>query len=333
MAITGPASYIPTMNEFVAHWALCNAALPVGTPLVIRQLNNVTMTQVQFAALRDTLQAQQNTIQSCLTAQQIARGVINLKKAALLEQFALFTSLLDGYFRNTEFYAARPLAPGLGFGQENFTRPLTDMMSLWEKINGGPAPAGVTLPLLLPDTTAQSTFASAVSSLQFSYAEERRKAQEVAIARAKRDLLMAQAYEVMKTYREAVPAKLSAHPQLVSTLPRLTPVPGHTPEAVNASAVFQAPDATRVVYEESNDGLLARYELRGHVGEEYHDEDAVVIASNLPEASREFVTTFGLTQPGAQVALKVYVILTTGNEAGSAPMLVQRPSLVLPLAA
>lgn len=88
-----------------------------------------------------------------------------------------------------------------------------------------------------------------------------------------------------------------------------------------------------VVYDESNDGLLARYELRGHVGEEYHDEDAVVIASNLPEAPREFVTTFGLTQPGAQVALKVYVILTTGNEAGSAPMLVQRPSAVLPLAA
>lgn len=40
------------------------------------------------------------------------------------------------------------------------------------------------------------------------------------------------------------------------------------------------------------------------------------------------MTTFGLTQPGAQVALKVYVILNTDNEAGSAPMIVQRPANV-----
>ncbi len=333
MPITGPASYIPTMNEFVAHWSLCNAALPVATPLLVRQLNNVTMSQAQFVALRDLLQAQQTTIQACLTAQHISRGQINLKKAVLLQQFTLFTGLLDGYFRNTEFYGARPLAPGLGLGQENFTRPLVDMMTLWAKINAGPAPAGVTLPLTLPDGAVQGAFASAVSALQFTYAEEQLKVQEVALARSKRNLIMEQAYLVMKLYREAVPTKLSAFPQLVDTLPRLSPTPGHTPEAVNASAIFQAPESSRVVYEESIDGMLARYELRGHVGEEYHEEDAVVIASRLPEEPREFVSTFGLTQAGAQVALKVYVILTTGNEAGSAPLLVQRPSLMLPLAA
>jgi len=333
MAITGPASYIPTMNEFTAHWALCNAALPPASPLLVRQLNNTTMTQVQFAALRDSLQTQQNTIQSCLAAQEIARGGINLKKTALLTQFALFTSLLDGYFRNTEFYGARPLMPAFGAGQENFTRPLVDMMTLWEKINAGPAPAGVTLPVALPDGATQGGFASAVAALQSAYAEEQRKVQDVALARAKRDLSEDQAYDVMKIYREVVPGKLTAFPELIATLPRLSPVAGHTPEAVNASAVFEAPDATRVVYDESDEGLLERYELRGHVGEEYHEQDAVVIASRLPEESREFLTTFGLTQPGAQVALKVYVILTTGNEAGSAPMIVQRPANVLPLAA
>ena len=157
--------------------------------------------------------------------------------------------------------------------------------------------------------------------------------QEVSLARAKRDLIEDQAYDVMKIYREVVPGKLSAFPALVATLPRLSPVPGHTPEAVNASAIFEAPDRTRVVYDESNDGLLHSYELRGNVGEDYSDEDAVVIATNLPDAPREFVTTFGLNQPGARIAMKVYVVLTTGNEAGSAAMLVQRPSLVLPLAA
>jgi hypothetical protein len=36
---------------------------------------------------------------------------------------------------------------------------------------------------------------------------------------------------------------------------------------------------------------------------------------------------------GAEIALKVYVVLTTGNEAGSAAMLVERPASVQLLAA
>jgi len=69
------------------------------------------------------------------------------------------------------------------------------------------------------------------------------------------------------------------------------------------------------------------------VGEEYQEEDAVVIATHGPNEPREFVSTFGLTQPGAQIALKVFVILTTGNEAGSAPLLVTRPASAQLLAA
>jgi hypothetical protein len=68
------------------------------------------------------------------------------------------------------------------------------------------------------------------------------------------------------------------------------------------------------------------------VGDEYSHEDAVVIATNAPGAPREFTTPFGLTQPGTKIALKVFVILSTGNEAGSAAMFVERP-VSLPQAA
>ena len=50
-----------------------------------------------------------------------------------------------------------------------------------------------------------------------------------------------------------------------------------------------------------------------------------VIATHLPADPREFVTAFGLLLPGSRVSLKVFVILTTGNEAGSATVVVQRP--------
>ena len=241
--------------------------------------------------------------------------------------------MLDAYYRHTDFFAARPYAPNLSDGQETFSRPLGNVMSLWAKLNAGPAPAGVTLPLVLPGGLDQSGFASLVSALQFAYADEDVKMQDITLGRATRDRLQSDAYELMKSYRETVPVRLTAFPDLIATLPRLTPLPGHTPEAVNASAVFQAPNSTRVVYTGSNDLQLERYELRGNVGNHYSEEDAIVIATNLPADVKEFVTTFGLTQPGAEIALKVFVVLTTGNESGSAAMLVERPALEELLAA
>ena len=332
MAITGNASYITTINEFLAHWQQCAEAYAPKV-LLVRVPDNSTVSLAQFTGQRDLLLAQQITVQARLNGQIVARGGIELQKTELLAKFHLFTSLLDGSYQNTDFYAARPLAPSLGFGQENFSRPLFDAMTLWETINGGPAPAGVTLPLALADGTSQGAFASAVSALQFAYAAEQRKEQDLTLARSTRNRLQERAYAVLKFYRETVPGKLAQFPDLVGTMPRLTPLPGHTPAAVNASAVFEAPDLSRVGYDASPDAMLQGYELRGNVGDDYSDEDAIVIATNGPGVAREFVTPFGLNQPGARVALKVYVILTTGNEAGSAALFVTRPANVQPLAA
>ncbi len=35
MPITGPASYLQTTEQFLAHWGLANAALPPGSPLIL----------------------------------------------------------------------------------------------------------------------------------------------------------------------------------------------------------------------------------------------------------------------------------------------------------
>ena len=333
MPITGPSSYVPALNEFLAHWQQCNAALPGTTPLLVRLPQDVTVTRAQFDAKRQALVTQQGVVQSKLTDLQLARGTILLQKEALLERFNQFTTALDAYWQKTIFMLARPYAPGITFGQEAFSRPLGEAMLLWAKINSRPAPAGVTLPLKLKGGMTQGEFASAISALQFAYADEQNHDQDVILERGNRNQIQAEVYEIMKDYREVVPKKLEDFPVLVETMPRLTPLPGHTPAAVNASAVFEAPNASKVVYEASPDAMLHSYELRGNVGDNYSDEDAIVIATNAPGAPREFLTPFGLNQPGAQVALKVYVILTTGNEAGSGALFVQRPAQALPLAA
>jgi len=320
------ALYIQKMNAVIAHWSQVDNALAPKT-LILRLLEkDVPMTRQQFITLRDTYQNQLNTVEGCLAAQQLARSDINIKKASLLAYFNQFTSLVDGYFRNTRFYDLRPYAPSIGDGQLVFSRPMVKMFQAWAKINEGPAPASVTLPLVLENNMSQGSFASVVSSLQFDYALEMLKEQDVILARGDRDRFQVTAYGVMKTYREVLPGKIPQLPVLVETMPRLTPLPGHTPAPVNASAIFMDPNASKVIYDASTDATLHSYQLRGNVGDHYSDEDAMVIATHGPNDPREFITTFGLNQPGAQVAFKVYVILTTDNEAGSASLLVERPA-------
>ena len=89
-----------------------------------------------------------------------------------------------------------------------------------------------------------------------------------------------------------------------------------------------APNAPKVVHDASTDAMLHSYQLRATVGDHYNEEDAVVIATHGPNEPREFITTFGLNQPEAEVAFKVFVILTTDNETGSAALLMERPVAV-----
>lgn len=192
-------------------------------------------------------------------------------------------------------------------------------------MNEGAAPAGVTLPLVLGDGTTQSTFASLISTLIFQYSDLETKEVDLGIARGDRNVIQVRAYGAMLAYRDGATNNYVLHPEMIETLPRLSPLPGHTPEPVNASATFEAPDNSKIVHEASTDPLLERYELRGCAGPDWNEEDAVLVATHTPSDPREFITDFALTQPGATAVFKVYVILTTGNEAGSAAMPVQRP--------
>jgi hypothetical protein len=323
MPISNNASYIPTIDEFIGHWTLVNGSL---TPaLVVRNEAGHSSTLAQFSTLRETIRSQALTVVDLLNDQEIARGAIDLKKAQMLAWLTEFNGLLDAYWAGSRFLKARPVPPSETLGEEKFLNPMRDVASLWAKLNADTAPVGLTLPLTLSDGTLQVEFGNAISDLQDAYTAERMAAQAVVLARAQREENKQSAYLTMKAYRLAVPARAKQFPALVETVPKLTPAGGHTPDPVNASAVFQAPDQAKVVYEASEDAALDHYELRGNPGDAYDDDDAVTIEQRQPGDAREFLTGFGLTQPGAHVALKVYVVLNMGNEAGSAAMVVTRP--------
>lgn len=322
MAITGNASYIPTTNEFIPHWGDVNAALPVPAPLVLKS----GLTRAGLITARDDLQTLLDTVQDDLNDVELARGALDLLKPPLLARLNEFNGILDAYYTGTKLHAGRPLAPGITEGEEGFMEPLRDMKSLWVKVNANPAPAGVTLPLLLDGGLTQAQFVTLFGDLRTAYEAVADAEQDLRFTRSQRDRKMADIYEALKSYRLAVPARLPNNQPLLDTLPKLTPDAGHTPDAVNASAVFVAPDQFRVVYDASTDADLKEYQLRGNAGATFKSEDAVVIATNGPAATREFLSGFALTQPGAKVSVAVYVITNAGNEKGSTPMTITRPA-------
>ena len=324
MPIDSNASYPLTMAEFAAHWQQVNFEL--NPDLLIVTPDKQSMTQAEFVTLRQTLEASFIDLVDRLNDVELARAGIRAAKATMLVRLNELLAYIDSYWAPTLLPQARPLVPSVTDGPGEFLKAMYDAMSLWERMNEDDAPAGITLPVVLADGTTQADFRASVLALNELYADERSAIVSTTLSRAQRDAHKARAYAVMKAYRQAVPARCAGFPILLETLPALSPKPGHTPDPVNVSAVFVPPDQSRVAYTPSDEPSLLRYELRGHPGDEYDAEDAVVVATNAPADAPEFLTAFGLTQPGTRVAFKVYVVLQTGNVAGSAAVVVERPA-------
>lgn len=336
MALSSKASFIPTTNEFLAHWSLVDAALAPAPPLTLPEERGVIPPGFDVSGLtvlKTLLQGHLEVVQDKLNDLQIASGAIALLKAKLHRRLTLFLEVVDGFYGNTEFFAARPEPVGVGAGEEKFIDPLRDAKSLWAKLNAAPAPAGLVLPIVLNEGTAAAPllvtlaeFTASLESLKTKYEARANADQALKLARGRRDQTMEDIRAVLLSYRKAVVPRLAGNQALLASIPRLTPEPGHTPAAVSATAVFQPPDVAKVTHAESDDADFKEYELRGTAGADGDAEDAIVLENHPARTPADFFTQHGLGSPGGAVSLWVYVITNDGNERGSARMVVERPA-------
>lgn len=127
-------------------------------------------------------------------------------------------------------------------------------------------------------------------------------------------------------YRPTVESLFTPENPLVLSIPRLYPLPGHTPDAVFLSTVWEAAEGkVRLSWTVSAEADLTSYQIRVSPLETY-DAEAESIVATLPGGGvTEYLTDAGLPTPGATASYKVYVILTTDNERGSNAVAVTRP--------
>ena len=334
MALSSNGSYIPTANEFLAHWADADASLAPGALVLAEEPGVIpaNFNRSGLGVLRDTLQGDLDVVQDKLNDGQIVAGGLEIMKEGMHKMLLLFLGVMDGFYVSTEFYRARPEAPGLGAGEERFVGPMRDVQSLWGKLNAAPAPSGVTLPIVLnvgtaeaPVLKSQADFVAALSLLKAKYAERAEAEQGVKLARSKRDKTMRSIRAVLVAYRAAAESRLAGDAALLATLPRVTPLPGHTPEKVSIEAAFVAPDIAQVTHGESDDVDFKEYQLQGTAGEDGTLEDAVVLATHTGRTPVVFNTQHGLGQPGGAVSLWVVVVTHDGNARASDRAVVKRP--------
>ena len=131
---------------------------------------------------------------------------------------------------------------------------------------------------------------------------------------------------ILQLYRLKIEDLHAPDSLAVQSLPRLTPLPGRTPDPVALTATWDptAPGA-KLTWTASADPERQRYEVRSSPGADYLAEDASVITTVLPGEPLTHTATAGFDLPGAAVSYKIYVRLDTGNEAGSDAETVVRP--------
>lgn len=322
MAITGPSSYVGTTQQFLTHWTAVNAVLPPTGKLVLPD----GMTILTFTAQRTALLVRRDAVENADVDVTLARAELEMKKEWLHEKINLFNEAVLGKLPNSAFARTLALVPGIGDGQENFTKPMKGTRRIWEKINNSTPPvlpAGLTL----KDGTNQSMFASAIMELSALYDAVTNVEKDVSIEIAKRDDVEDVLYKAMKQYRLSAPAALPEGSALIDTLPRLTPDGGRTPAPVELFGGYDAVNlAADLNWPASSDVDLEEYEVRVTFGPTWSDSNNHIAGTVAAGAPRILKTTKGLQAPGAVASYKVYVRLKSGGEAGSNVVAVARPA-------
>jgi hypothetical protein len=320
MPISGPSSYVATLNLFIPHWVDVNLALGAGGPLVLEDGTTIVI----LTGYRDQLEGYRASIQGKLNDVQIATADVFAKKTVLLARIGEFNRKIRGSISKSAYAAALSDVPSITSAEGIFLDPFDDTANLWPKINAATIP-GFTGPLLLLGNYAVAAFMVELAALKTAYATESAAQHEVTLERKLRDFVQDKARPALVLYRKAVAGTFAENDPLVLSLPAVTPEPGSTPDGVIASGTF---DGTlgmgKITFTASTDPNLSQYQIRFCSGE-YSTETEVVIGNLSPTDPRELLTLAGLTASGDVAKFKVYVILSTGNEKGSNTVTITRP--------
>jgi len=312
MPFSGPASYLPTIDEFIGHWTDVDAALDPLTPLTLT--GGYVLASLQ--ADRDALATRITDLTGAINVVEGHRTDRDLQKPPMRERMRQLGYFVRGVLSASVYTGQVPNLVPETANIGKWINAMDDCAHFWTQIEAAP-PAGFTPPLLLNGAYGIADFNADVASLKAVFTALVQAEQDEDRERDERDELYLQIRARLVQYRRAVQGLFPQDHPLVTSLPALTPPKGHTPDPVVLSGVWNGAEShADLTWTASSDPDLLHYQVRRN-GASPYDTGAELVVGTVPPGTLTLSTTDGLVLPGSSMGFKVYVVLTTGNERGS----------------
>ncbi len=321
MALESPASYPVTLIQFLTHWESVDAELVV--PLVLLEGDRaagLALGAELNAAMHEVVNA---SVQVTLAREFLVDGREQVR--GLLDQF---NAAVRTYWPGTPWAGLVPRLPLAGAALDKYLRPCREGARLWALLEAEPAPPGAPVPILIGPAPGVgiAEYEAALEEVRLLGLALEAAEWALAVARARRNGVMLRVRAMLVSYTRALPSRLPAGHGLLDSMPRLWPLPGHTPDPVRAAGAWlPAEKRARLTWSESKDEALDHYEVRVCAGPDYNREDEVLLAKVSRDAPRELVTAHLLSKPGTAASFRVYVVLRTENARASNVVSIRRP--------
>ena len=323
MPISDIGSYVTVGEEFKSHWTDVNADRVAGGGTVLLLADGYSLV---------TLTADVGSVGTAITGQEDLDNAIALattnrdnRKQTQRDRLMEFRDAVQYRLKGSGYVRALPDTPSLDASEQKIVKALDDMASVWLRVNADTGVANFTPPLLLRETFAVAAFQSELALLRANYKAVTDAENDTRIGRAQRDVRLDPLHDRFVQYRQAVGVEYGPLHPFTTTLPDLSSPPGSTPAAVPLSGGWNAATGQAEFHWLASTELnLAEYALRMSPGSTYDAGTATVVGTASP-GTLSLDTTAGLTTAGDVASFKLFVILSTGNVAGSNTLTITRP--------
>lgn len=321
MSLDSPAKYPYVLRSCLHHWGTAEEEL--GEAVVLREGDRAA-----GLALKAELDEAVDEVRRAGRELDMARAQLHTARALARGGLERFHAVVRAYWRDTPWADVVGRLPAEGAALDKFLRPCRDGLRLWERLEAEAPPPGAPMPIRIgrEGETGRAEYAAVLEDLRLKGLAVEEAEFALAGWRARRNAVMRRVKALLLGFHRVLRAMLPVDHTLVVTLPRLWPLPGHTPDPVRAAAEWVVERGlARVSWTESKDAALDHYEVRGCPGGKY-DRAEEELLGKVPAGGERFLETARLLEtPGAEGCFRVYVVLKTGNERASNPVPVERP--------
>lgn len=320
MPLSGPHTYIETIDEFLGHWPLVNADLaapltPNGYAIADLGTDKTTL-EASITSL--------NSVMNDLGAKRMLRD--GTHEPDIRNNIFQLKFALKGSQASTGYHGAPLTVPGVTEDRGNWYDKMDKAVDAWTKVNALATPdltlGTLTLAAFTAKVAAMNTLLSEIESLESVQRDRVREREDI----------MDRITDHLQDYISAVQGQFAPdHPHVLS-LPRLWALPGRTPDPTTLSGSYNVvTNKFDLTWLPSEDEDLASYKIYGGLADAMSTGTPNSFLATIPAGTHSFSTTYGTTSgAGFGATFKVYVVLDTGNVAGSNALTLHVPPPAIP---